>query len=151
VTDKESATVRADRLSRRRARILPILAIIYLTQQASYFSAALDSPTRTVDHVKIGAWLLLSAVLLAALTTKGFWFHPRAVRELVDDEHTRNNRLDAMRIGFLAAMLTGIVLYFVVQIEPMTARQAIHLIISLGLGAALVRFGMLERRAYRND
>jgi hypothetical protein len=40
-------------------------------------------------------------------------------------------------------------LYFLYQFEQFTAREAIHIILSLGLGAALVRFGMLERRAHR--
>ena len=31
-----------------------------------------------------------------------------------------------------------------------TAREAIHIILSIGLGAALIRFGMLERRAHRD-
>ena len=33
--------------------------------------------------------------------------------------------------------------------DPVTAREAIHVIVTLGLGAALIRFGMLERRAHR--
>ena len=40
--------------------------------------------------------------------------------------------------------------YFIEQFEPVTAREAIHVILSLGLGAALIRFGVLERRAHRN-
>jgi hypothetical protein len=32
----------------------------------------------------------------------------------------------------------------------MGAREAIHVIVSLGIAAAIVRFGMLERRAYRD-
>ena len=47
-------------------------------------------------------------------------------------------------------MLTGIALYFVDEFAPMTAREAIHVILTLGLGAALIRFGMLERRAHRD-
>lgn len=149
MTEKASVNDRADRLSRRRARMLPVLAILYLTQQASYFSESVETHWRTVDQVKVGAWLVLSVVLLALLTTKGFWFHAREVRDLIDDENTRANRHDALRWGFLASMLTGILLYFLDQFEPVGTRNAIHAIMSLGLGAALVRFGMLERRAHR--
>src|ERR1051325_10145515 len=56
----------ADRLTRRRARMLPFLALIFLTQQISYFAEA-DARVRMVDHIKVGAWLLLSIVLLLAL------------------------------------------------------------------------------------
>ena len=37
------------------------------------------------------------------------------------------------------------------MIEPVTPREVIHLIVSLGLGAAIIRFGMLEMRAIKDD
>lgn len=123
-----------------------VLTIIYLSQQASYFSR--EGGSRTVDHVKIGAWVVLSAVLLLAISTKGFWFKRRELRNLLDDENTQANRGSAMKWGFLTAMLISFALYFVDQFEPMQARDAIHLIVSGGLAAALIRFGVLERRAH---
>jgi len=139
----------ADYLSRRRARMLPVLAILYLSQQASFFASA-EPADRPVDHVKVGAWVVLSLVLLAALATKGFWFHRREVREMIDDETTRAHRGEALGWGFIMAILGAIALYFVSMFEPLGAREAIHVIVSLGLAAALVRFGMLERRALRD-
>ena len=49
-------------------------------------------------------------------------------------------------IAFILAMLAGIILYVVGTAFPMTDREVIHLIVSVGIGAALIRFGMLERR-----
>jgi hypothetical protein len=138
----------ADRLSRRRARILPALSIIFLTQQASYFVGRIEDGARSVDHVKIAAWLVLTIVMLLMLTTGGSWFKSRAVRALMDDEVTVANRTAGMRIGFLAAMLGAIALYFVTFFEPVTGREAIHMITTIGIGAALLRFGFLERRAH---
>jgi len=140
----------ADRLTRRRARMLPVLAIIFLTQQASYFASVVEDGTRTVDHVKIGAWLVLSIVMLLALTTGGFWFKPARIRALMDDEVTRANRTEGFRIGFLAAMISAIVLYFVTLFEPVSGREAIHIVMTVGLAAALLRFGSLERRALKD-
>jgi cytochrome bd-type quinol oxidase subunit 2 len=145
-----SVSERADYLSRRRARILPVLAIIYITQQASYISMRTGTAVRTVDQVKISAWLVLSAVLLAALATKGFWFQPREVRSMIDDEVTRTNRADAMRFGFIFAMLTCIVVYFITMFEAVDGRDAVHIVMSDGLGAALIRWGWLERRAHKD-
>jgi hypothetical protein len=145
-----STIERAEELSRKRARMLPFLAIIYLTQQATFFAGDAPPGFRDVDHVKIGAWLVLSLVLLLALATNGFWFQSKDVRDLINDESTRANRASAMTAGFVASMLGAIVIYFVEQFEPVTAREAIHIILSLGLGAALIRFGMLERRAHGN-
>jgi ABC-type Fe3+ transport system permease subunit len=148
---ERSVVETAERLSRKRARMLPFLAIIYLTQQATFFSGDAPPGARPVDHVKIGAWLVLSLVLLLALATNGFWFQSKEVRELINDESTRANRSRAMTIGFIASMLAAIVIYFLEQFEAVTAREAIHLILSVGLGAALLRFGTLERRAHGND
>jgi hypothetical protein len=141
---------KAERLSRKRARMLPFLAVIYISQQATFFATDAPPEVRSADHVKIGAWLVLSLVLLWALTTKGFAFQSKEVRDLVDDENTRANRASGMTLGFIFAMLAGMALYFLDQFEPITAREAIHVILSLGLGVALIRFGMLERRAHRD-
>lgn len=140
----------ADRLSRRRARMLPMFAVIFLTQQASYFSGRVEDGTRMVDHVKIAAWLALSIVLLLVLTTGGFWRRSKEVRALLDDDITRANRMDALRIGFLATMAAGIALYFVTLFEAIGARDTIHIMMSFGIAAALLRFGYLERRAHRD-
>jgi len=148
VTDRSTAE-QVEHLSYRRARMLPFLALIYLLQQASYFSQS--EGERLVDQVKIGAWVVLSLVLLAALATKGFWFHSREVRDLIDDETTRSHRRDAMVWGFIFTTLTAIVLYMVAMFEAVSGREAIHLIISLGLAAALIRFGYLERQAHRGE
>jgi hypothetical protein len=147
---ERSVSEKADYLSRRRARVLPALAAIYFAQQASFFSALGNGPHRDVDHLKIGAWVVLSVVLLLGLVTKGFWFQPREVRDLIDDESTRANRLEAMRVGFLFACFAALADYFLAEFQPLTVGEAAHLVLSFGLGAALVRFGMLERRAHRD-
>jgi hypothetical protein len=139
----------ADRLTRRRARMLPFLALIFVTQQISYFVEA-DARVRMVDHVKVGAWLLLSVVLLLALATGGFWLKPRNVRALMDDEVTRANRAEAFRIGFLITMAAGIALYFLDQFAPMSGRETIHILVTVGIATALIVFGALERRALRD-
>ena len=136
----------ADRLSRRRARMLPALAAIFIAQQIAYFAEP-DSAARLVDYVKIGAWLLLSVVLVLALATGGFWFKPKPVRTLMDDEVTRANRADAFRIGFLATMAAAILLYLLILFEPISGREAIHLLTTVGIATALLRFGLLERRS----
>jgi hypothetical protein len=144
----------ADRLSRRRARMLPVLAIIFITQQAAYFSDRFEgagAAVRAVDHVKIGAWVILSVVLLLALTTGGFWFKSREVRALLDDEVTRAHRAAALQLGFIVTMIAAFAIYLLIQFEPMSARDSIHLLVTIGIATALVRFGMLERRAHLGD
>jgi prepilin signal peptidase PulO-like enzyme (type II secretory pathway) len=145
-----SIAEQAEFLSNRRARMLPALAVIFLAQQASYFSIPAAAPPRPVDTVKISAWLVLSIVLLAALATKGFWAHSREVRNLIDDENTRANRHHAMQSGFLFAMGAGVCAYVMTLFTPITAREAIHIMMSAGIATALIQWGFLERRAHRD-
>lgn len=130
--------------------MLPFLAVIYLSQQVTFFSALDTAGHESARAVKIGAWLVLSAILLAALTTKGFWLQPREVRDLIDDENTRANRLEAIRFGYIAAMLVAMIVYFWAQVDALSAMETVHLVLSAGLGVALIRFGFLERRAHRD-
>src|SRR5215213_3250079 len=139
---------KAERLSNRRARMLPFLALIFLSQQVTYFTTVRGY--ENVATVKISAWLVLSIVLLAALATKGFWFQPKEVRDLIDDENTRANRNDAMRWGFVVSMATAIGIETLTMFDTVKAREAIHIIMSAGLAIALIRWGYLERRAHRN-
>jgi hypothetical protein len=150
MTQSHSDFDTAERLSRRRARVLPMLAIIFISQQAAFFSdGAVVEPARNVDVLKVSAWMVLSLVMLLALWSNGFWFRSKAVRALLDDEATRAHRADAMSLGFLCAILAAIGLYVLSMIEPLHVREALHLVVSTGIAVAMLRFGFLERRADR--
>ena len=136
----------ADTLGRRRARMLPMLAMFFLIQQAAYFS---NPPgERAVDHVRIGAWVMMTAVIMLLLNTRGWWFRSATVRAVLDDERTQANRVAAMHWGFVAAMVTGMVVYATIGITAFSGRECIHLILSAGIVMALLRFAILERRDY---
>jgi uncharacterized membrane protein len=91
---------------------------------------------------------VLSVILILALATKGFWLERTEVRDLIDDESTRANRLEAMRVGFLFACSAALAAYFIAEFQPLTVGETAQLVLTFGLGAALIRFGMLERRAH---
>ena len=137
----------ADRLSRRRSSMLMGVTVIFLAQQAAYFSQ--PPGERAVDYVRIGAWMLLAGVLLAALLTGGFWLKPRAVRALMDDEVTLANRSSALKLGFALSMAVAIALYVLAAPLGLSSREVIHIIVSTGLVAGMLRFGLLERRVHK--
>jgi hypothetical protein len=146
-----SVTEKAEYLSKRPARMLPMLAVIFLSQQAAFFSTVNSTAPHSANTVKISAWLVLSIVILAALATKGFWLEPKAVRDLIDDENTQANRSEAMRWGFLFSMGGAILVYALTLFDvSITARDAVHIVMTIGIPAALIRWGMLERRAHRD-
>jgi hypothetical protein len=146
-----SVAEKAEYLSKRRARMLPVLAVIFLSQQAAFVSSVGSPAQHSAYGVKIAAWLVLSMVILAALATKGFWLEPKEVRDLIDDENTRANRNDAMRWGFLFSMGGAIAVYALTLFDvTLTARDAVHIVMTVGIPAALIRWGILERRAHRD-
>ena len=145
-----SVAEKAEDLSKRRARMLPALALIFLSQQATFFSQMSGGEHVSAEKAKISAWLVLSVVLLFGLATKGFWLEPKEVRDLVDDENTRANRNEAMRWGFLFSMAAAIAVYILTMFDTVTGREAVHIVMSFGIAAAILRWGVLERRAHRD-
>lgn len=141
-----SAADQADRLSRRRARMMLPLALIFILQQATFVNERANDH-RLVSWVHTIAWVVLAAVILAGLLSGGFWFKPKALRALMEDEVTRENRYRALSLGFVLAMVSAMILFVVDRFEAIDGATAIHLILSVGLGAALMRFSLLERRA----
>jgi hypothetical protein len=139
----------ADRLSRRRARIFPVLGFFFLVGQARFFAG--DQPlSRAVDQFKISAWLVWAVALLLALAFAGGHFRGARVRALMEDETTRANRQSAYALGFWAAMLASVAAYVLNMFEQVGGLDAIHLVLTAGVGAAILRFGLLERRSFRN-
>ena len=143
----ETNAEQAERLTKRRALIMPFVAIVYLGQQYSYLSSA--AGTSPVGGARIGAWAVMSAVLMVALMSGGGLLRSREVRAMINDETSRAHRSDALAWGFVVAMVTGIVLY-ILGPNLIDQRETIHLIVSLGIATALIRFGLLERRAMRD-
>ncbi len=139
----------AERLSRKRARALPAMAAIFISQQVVFLVNNYEG-TRNVDRVAVGSWIVLTVVLLLALATGGGWIYPKAVRDLANDESTRAHRAQALAAGFWAAMIAALVLFIVDLFEPVDGRDAAHIVLTLGIAIALMTFGSLEKRALRD-
>lgn len=135
-------TEKADTISRRRAQYMPFLAVLLLAQQSLFISW----DGRAVTLVQTVAWIVLALIVLFAIVTGGNWFASARVRALANDEVTRANRAKAIERGFVAAMLTAILVFAISPIEPITAQRAAHLIVSIGLAVTLLVFGLEERK-----
>jgi hypothetical protein len=146
---EQTIAEQAERLSKKRSRMLFVLAVVFLSQQVTYFSGRHDLAS-PVGHVKIAAWLVLSIVLLLMLATGGGWFRSAEVRALLNDETTRDHRRAGFVGGFWAACLTAIAIYAVDLFEPVSGRDTVHIILTIAIAAAMLTFGRLERRAHRD-
>lgn len=132
-------------IGRRRARLFAVQSVLFISWQALFFSGPAEDPLRTVSAVKISAWFVWALVLLLLLATGGGFRH-RRLRGLLNDELTRQNRTKGYVTGFWVAAATCIALYLVGMFDPVSGREAIHIILSAGIGAALLTFALLERR-----
>jgi hypothetical protein len=141
---------RAHRLSRKRARIFAVQAIIFISWQGMFFARSAAEPMRSVDAVKISAWFVWVLALLLLLATGGSLLRGRKVRALLNDEFTRRNRTQAYVAGFWAAAISAIGLYLIDLFDAVTAREAIHVILSAAIASALITFAARERRGLRD-
>jgi hypothetical protein len=142
---------KAEALSRRRARMLPVLAVLFVGQQASYFTGGGSAADASPGGVHIAAWFVLSIVILLALVTGGGWIYSRNVRRLANDEGTRAHRDRAFRVGFISSMMACMILYVVTLFRPLSGRDAVHAVLTVGILVTLLCFAFLERRAELGD
>lgn len=140
----------AERLTRSRARAIPGLVIVFTLFQAAYFTSdGADIVAEGPDILRLYAWLALSCVLLVFLATGGGFFRSRKVRTLLNDETTKAHRATATIAGFWVAMILCFIMYGATMYEPIAARTAAHVVLTAGIGTALLRFAILERRALK--
>ena len=137
---------KAERLGRKRSQIFFALAMVFFAGQSIYFGApeaTRDSPPR------VGAWLILAGLMLLLLATGGFLLSGRKVRNLLNDESAQANRIAAQATGFWATILALIGVYIESMFDPVTLNEAVHIVGTIGVGAALISFAVRERRAHR--
>ena len=136
----------AERMGRARSRIFFVLAVVFFAGQSLYFTS---SPLTRDSHARVGAWLILVVLILMLLATGGFLFRGRKVRDLLNDETSRLNRLASQALGFWVTIITALVVYVESIFDPLSLNEGLHIIVTLGVGAALISFAVRERRAHR--
>ncbi len=138
----------AEKLTRRRARVLIVLGMFFLVTMAS--SLGVDVPASRPETVKIAAWIVWAAMLLLLLASGGSLFRGKSVRSLMNDDSTLDNRRRAMVAGYWATVLAAFALYAISLYEPVSGREAIRLLLSAAVGTSVIRFGLLELRSLKN-
>jgi hypothetical protein len=141
----------AERLQGLRAKVLWFQGLLFLIWQANFFSSPHGDfrQLRSVDQVKISAFMVWAAMLLIVLATGGAWFRSKEVRALLEDETTKAHRQSAFVYGYWAAMIAAIGLYVISLFAQVLLVEAVHLVLSAGIIVPLLRFAQLERRAAR--
>ena len=139
--DSKNPVEVADRLSRKRAIIIALAAIAFHVAQL-----LATRPHRG----QTALWTFQSALLLLLLATGGGLLHQTKIRSLMNDDVSREHHKTAVAAGFWTAMITALVFYWVPGVDAHTAREAIQLVVTMGIATALLVFASLELRAHRD-
>lgn len=139
----------ADRMSRRRAVVVGLAAVAFLAFQLvdNPFFFVTDHGTAQAVNRRV-LWAAYTGLLLLGLATGGGLLK-RRIRALVDDEVSRSNYRTASTVGFWTAMGVAMGVYLYGGYSLYTGQEAIYLIVTSAVAAALLAFAFLEMRALR--
>jgi hypothetical protein len=137
-----------DRIAWGRARAATVMAMVFVAAQGASFRDEL--PLNRPQTLHLAAWIVWAAALLMFLAWGGGLLRGKRVRALLNDETTLDHRRRALALGFWGAMGTAAFVYGLSFYEPLTAREAVRLVVTFGIALALLRFGTLERKALKD-
>lgn len=138
----------ADRLTMRRARVAIVLGVLFMISMATSINTDIgDSRPATLQ---ITAWIVWAIALLCLVAVGGGLLRQPFVRSIMNDDSTIEHRKSALVAGFWAIVLCAFVLYGVSLFQDITGREAIRIMLSVAVGTAAIRFGILECRALKS-
>lgn len=138
----------ADRYSRKRTILVAFAALTFTVIHLAVRSPFVDG-SLTADYANAEVmWAVNAFALLLLLATGGGLLNRPEIRFLVNDEVARENYRSAVGAGYWAAMTTAMGLFVAPGAERFTARDAVFLIVTAGVGMALLAFAYLEHRAH---
>ncbi len=139
-----------ERLTRRRAMISIVLGAFLASRSTSIFIFEITPAGLGVsmsEGLSPVAWLVWFIILLLFALIGGGLGRSAPVRRSLNDEGTAAHWRGALLAGFGAMMLGAAVCFLASYFLRLTARDAVQVMLSLGVGMALMRFGGLERNA----
>lgn len=141
---KPDIVERADRLSRKRAVLLAVSALLF-----GGLSVVLWPRYATPDGAALlWLWALYAAVAFLLVVSGGALLVDRRVRRLMNDELTIAHRQSAVFAGFCAAMIAAAAVFALPQ-GSCSGQAAAYTVISSGLFASLLVWALLEVRSSR--
>lgn len=133
--DKHSEA--AETFIKRRAWAAISLAALLIATQGS----------RMNGEGGIVSWALWSAIVAGFVIWASGSVSGQQVRLLVNDENSAENRQRAIVCGFWVMLASAAVCFALTFIKHYGPDQAIQVIVTSGVSAALLNFGTSERRA----
>lgn len=139
----------ADKMSRKRAILMTAATLVFLGVQLIVRPIFLRNGA-VLTHNAVDWWAVNALLLMALLVTRlqGGLLNSREVRALINDDVSREHHRSGIIAGFWTAMAMAMAIYFVPAFREYPGREAVYLIVTSALGAALLKFCYLELRAH---
>jgi hypothetical protein len=139
----------ADRIARRRVTGMTAATVAFLAVQI-VARPVFRSDAYAASGLRSYLWAVNAGALLLLLLPIGGYVWGRRVRELVNDEVSRQNSRRATAAAFWLAMIIGLGIYVLPAIRGVSAREAAYLVVTPATAFALLAFAWLESRALRD-
>jgi hypothetical protein len=141
----------ADRMSRKRAVVMTAATLVFLGVQLIARPIFLRNGA-VLTRNGIDWWAVNAIILMALLVTRlqGGLLNSREIRALINDDVSRDHHRSGIVAGFWTAMAMAMAIYFIPAFSDYPSREAVYLIVTTAVGAALLNFCYLELRAHRD-
>jgi len=127
---------RAERLAKLRAITAIVMGMVLMVTQTQRMD---DSGSGPIPWIATGIILAVFMVWASGL------FRNQALRGILNDESSDASRRRALTIGFWNMLVTAVVCYLLTYVKDYGPRDAIQLIMTVGISSALIGFGVSER------
>lgn len=127
---------RAERLSKRRALAAIIMGTALAATQTQRMDASGAGPI---------TWIVTGLIVAIFLIWASGIFRNTALRGILNDEGSDVSRRRSLMIGFWNMLATAVVCYVLTYVKDYGPRDAIQIIMSVGICSALISFGVAER------
>lgn len=136
-----STADRAERLAGRRSIAAIVVGTILCATQGQRMDDGGAGPV---------GWAITGAITILFLLWASGLFRGRALRGILNDESSDASRRRALMIGFWNMLATAIVCYALTYLKDYGPRDAIQIIMTVGMSSALIGFGVSELVSMRS-
>jgi high-affinity Fe2+/Pb2+ permease len=137
---QEIVAERAERLSKHRAIAAIVMGTVLAATQTQRMDASGAGPI---------TWIITGVVVAIFLLWASGLFRDTALRGILNDEGSDVSRRRSLMIGFWNMLATAVVCYVLTYVKDYGPRDAIQIIMSVGICSALISFGVAERVSAR--
>lgn len=135
-----SISDRAERLVRRRSLFAVVMGTALIATQGLRMDDGGAGPA---------GWALTGLIAAIFLVWASGLFRNSALRGILNDEGSDANRRRSLMIAFWNMLATAVVCYLLTYVKDYGPRDAIQIIMTVGMSSALISFGVSEQVAAR--